>query len=203
MGTQDPIDRGVLAVPRKVRAARERIDLERRSILEPGCGRGTYLEHLPAGSLGLDRDPQAVAACRSKGLRAEARDVERAGWGADLGRFDLIWTCDLLPHLDEPRAFLAALHGVLAPGGSLLVHEWLWPEGALRRRLALLLPGAGATWSAPEHRRAYTARTLEADLAAAGFEVVERWIPALRRPWQRLLLDPIWPSRAWRAVPRT
>src|SRR5690606_20870268 len=150
------------------------------------------------GSLGLDRDPGAVAACRAKGLRAEERDVERAGWGDDLGRFDLIWTCDLLPHLDDPRAFLVSLHGRLAPRGMLLVHEWLWPEGALRRRLALLLPGARATWSAPDHRRAYTARTLEAELAAADFVVVERWIPALPRPWQRLLLGPIWPSRAWR-----
>lgn len=190
------------SIPRKLRAARERIDLERLSILEPGCGQGTYLEHLPAGSLGLDRDPAAVAACRAKGLRAEQRDVERAGWTTDLGRFDLVWICDLLPHLDDPRAFLASLHDVLAPGGTLLVHEWLWPEGALRRRLALLLPGARATWSAPDHRRAYTARTLEAELAAAGFEVVERWISALRRPWKRLLLGPVWPSRTWRARSR-
>ena len=93
-------------------------------LLEVGAGTGQDSEYF--ASLGLDviatdLSPAMVAYCRAKGLDARVMDVlglsVRAG-GLD-GHFDAVYTVNCLlhvPNADLPAA-LAAIHGVLRPGG--------------------------------------------------------------------------------------
>jgi len=51
---------------------------ECKDVLDIGCGRGEFLDLLREGGihgLGIDRNPESVGLCRSKGLRAEQADL--------------------------------------------------------------------------------------------------------------------------------
>ncbi len=65
-----------------------------RNVLDIGCGRGEFLELLRdngIGCVGMDPDPEMIAICRSRGLKAEQTDgvafLERAGDGSFDGMF--------------------------------------------------------------------------------------------------------------------
>ena len=73
----------------------------------------------------LDRSEAAAAVARG---RAEARGLSNMAWhrgslldlsSSGLGPFDYIDCCGVLHHLPDPDAGLAALAGVLAPGGGM------------------------------------------------------------------------------------
>lgn len=103
-------------------------------ILEIGCGTGGNLEMLAAfGKVrGMEMDAAAreLAAQKSQNrveIRAGAcpNDIPFAG-----EQFDLICLFDVLEHIAEDEETLSALHGLLAPGGKLLItvpaYPWLW-----------------------------------------------------------------------------
>lgn len=97
----------------------------RRSVLEIGCGTGTFLERLlredPGRStVGLERNPDALRAARERGLRVEACDVER--FAPDHAEhFDVVCAFQVLEHLVAPDAFLKAAFHCLRPGGLCLL----------------------------------------------------------------------------------
>ena len=73
--------------------------------------------------------------------------------------FDTVVCLNVLAFLDDPVAALRTLHGTLAPGGRLLLYV---PRG--RHLFSTLDRVLG-------HRRRYDRKTLESELAAAGFEL--------------------------------
>ena len=89
--------------------------------LDVGCGRGRNLVSLPSGSVGVDHNPELVAACRAQGLTAyttdELPDV------AELGRFDALLLAHLLEHVDEGVGdeILGGYLPYLRPGGRVVV----------------------------------------------------------------------------------
>jgi SAM-dependent methyltransferase len=171
-------------------------------VLDVGCGRGLNLAHFSEASLGLDRDPACIAEVRARGLRGQERDVSRWGWSQDLGTFDIVWLCDLLVHLDDPRAFLEEVPGLLNPDGRVVVAEWLWPESPLvTTALSCLIPGGRATLTEPEHRRRYHRRTLAADLQAAGLAIESSYNHSLPPGALARALDSFWPPRTIVARP--
>jgi SAM-dependent methyltransferase len=101
-------------------------------ILEIGCGTGHNLEML--GSFGqvdaveLDDEARAVAEKRLGRAVMNAPLPELAGVGA--ATYDLIAALDVIEHIDEDSAALAAIAGKLKPGGKLLMtvpaHQWMW-----------------------------------------------------------------------------
>ena len=101
-------------------------------ILEIGCGTGHNLEML--GSFGqvdaveLDDEARAVAEKRLGRLVMNAPLPELAGVGA--AAYDLIAALDVIEHIDDDAAALAAIAGKLRPGGKLLMtvpaHQWMW-----------------------------------------------------------------------------
>lgn len=207
-GGDDPARRAVfdahfaLGAPRKLRRAAERFDLARLRVLDVGCGHGTYLVHFADGSVGIDRSEERVAFARSLGLAAHARDVEQPAWSGGLPAFDLVWLCDILPHLDDPEAFLRSLPPVLAPGARIVITDWLWPESPrLARLLARVLPGGREVLEAQDHRRAWSRRSLSAALARAGFEIESSECHTFRSPLARALSGRIWPPRTLVARP--
>jgi trans-aconitate methyltransferase len=78
-----------------------------------GCGVGTLLRRLPAGSIGLEINPVSVAHCIAQGLHAEVYDADTDNWSLGiLGRergFKSLVASHVLEHLDEPMAKLSKL----------------------------------------------------------------------------------------------
>lgn len=101
-------------------------------VLELGCGVGAQTPHLIArGATRLtcvDRSPAQLASARA-GLaderRAQLTFLEADATALPLadGSHAAAFVCWLLEHVESPRAVLAELHRVLAPGARVELHE--------------------------------------------------------------------------------
>jgi SAM-dependent methyltransferase len=133
-----------------------------RRILEVGCGNGNVLrwfrDACPGGLVvGLDLYPEGLAfAAQRAHCPLVAADIHHAPF---TGSFGLIGMFDVLEHLDDDVAALAALGAMLAEGG----------------RLMLTVPASRALWSyfdeTAHHRRRYDAGGLRARIEEAGLRV--------------------------------
>lgn len=132
--------------------------------LDVGCGDGRTMDALRAVGwdvIGLDPDPDAVAACRARGLDARVGMIDAAD---GLGRFDAVVALHVIEHVDEPGRLLAAARASLRPGGHLVV---VTPNAAGVRAAA-----DGPWWrglEAPRHLQILTAAALSRLAAEAGF----------------------------------
>ncbi len=132
-------------------------------ILEVGCGTGSNIAMLRAfGEVeAIEPDDGARALSeRRTGLSIKSGYLPHVP--LDDARYDLIVLLDVLEHIPDDLAALAALRPKLAPGG----------------RLLLTVPALPGLWSghdvAHHHQRRYTARALEAVVAQAGFRTLHR-----------------------------
>jgi SAM-dependent methyltransferase len=107
--------------------ARRWLPADARQVLDLGCGFGYGTVALWAHSqsprwiVGVDRDGANVELCRRSYpwlpiLRSDARLLPFPDHSVDA-----VVTLDVLEHLDDPGAVLAAVHRVLRPGGALVV----------------------------------------------------------------------------------
>lgn len=91
-------------------------------LLDVGCGLGELVcEARRRGweSLGVDRNPSAVARANARGASAVCLDVERDAVAS--GAFEAITCLDVFEHFRSPRTILGKLQQALVPGGLLLV----------------------------------------------------------------------------------
>lgn len=106
-------------------------------ILEVGSGTGANLALLAEFGrvTGLEMSAEAIASARARGLELPGRVTLHQGRCPDdlagLGqRFDLVCLFDVLEHIDNDRAALAALRDCLKPGGRIVIsvpaYRWLW-----------------------------------------------------------------------------
>jgi SAM-dependent methyltransferase len=137
-------------------------------VLDLGCGRGYWMEHLAQrgmAALGVEHDPARAR------LAARCGPVV-AGDGAYLpvaaASVGVVWCLHVLHHLPDPAGVLAEARRVLRPGGTLILAETVEDNPLLRagRRLHDSWDGVGI------HAR-FTARSLLDDVVAAGLEPVE------------------------------
>jgi SAM-dependent methyltransferase len=130
-------------------------------ILDFGCGTGAFLEDLDRfGRVSaVDGDATAVSFCHARGRHEVRHAPPGVALPFDDDAFDLVTTLDVIEHVDDHVAALVELRRVLRPGGLLLVavpaFMFLW----------------GKQDEVSHHRRRYTARTLRAALAEAGFSI--------------------------------
>ena len=96
-----------------------------RAALDVGCGAGLLAEplaRLGASVTGLDASPELIAAA---GEHAAAQGLAidyRAGELVELeGQFELITCMEVIEHVADPAAFVAALAKRLAPDGLLII----------------------------------------------------------------------------------
>ncbi|WP_310474423.1 class I SAM-dependent methyltransferase [Sandarakinorhabdus sp.] len=130
-------------------------------VLEIGCGTGHNLGMLgqfgAVDAVELDDDARALAsqALGRAVLPARLPDLPPL----PVERYDLIALLDVLEHVPEDRATLAAIAGRLVPGGSLLVtvpqHQWMWSSHDV----------------ANHHMRRYSKASLKAAFAGSGLEL--------------------------------
>jgi len=152
-------------------------------LLELGCGSGNVLAALSefGEAVGMETHPELIAAARAAGL-----DVRSGRLPDDLGVVsgwaDVALLLDVIEHVDDDVAALAAARRALAESGLLVVtvpaYRWLWSGHD----------------EALGHRRRYTAARLRAVAERAGFTV-------LRVSYFNTLLFPLVALvRAWKSV---
>lgn len=137
-------------------------------------------ERLGARVLAVDVDPGACEESRARGIETIEADVAALldeGGLAPRGPFDQVMLADVLEHLRDPDSALAAVRGLLAEGGEIIVSL---PNIAYVRARARLARGV---WRYERtgifdntHLRFFTRATAREMVEGAGFAVV-REIP--------------------------
>jgi 2-polyprenyl-6-hydroxyphenyl methylase/3-demethylubiquinone-9 3-methyltransferase len=117
--------------------------LSGKSALDVGCGAGLLCEplaRLGAAVTGLDAAEENIAVARdhavNAGLAVDYHCGEIAQLG--LGQFDLVSAMEVIEHVADKRAFLAALASALKPSGLLIMST---PNRTIKARV-LLVEGA-------------------------------------------------------------
>jgi SAM-dependent methyltransferase len=104
---------------------------------------------------GIDSEPLALDYCRRRGMT----DLHLQEGFSAAEPYDVVTLFDVLEHVPDEAGFLAWIHGLLRPGGSLVVtvpaFSWLWSRHD----------------ELNHHQRRYTRRQLVAALHRARFEV--------------------------------
>ncbi len=99
--------------------------LEGKTALDVGCGAGLLAE--PLARLGalvtaIDAAPELIAVARGHAAGQGLAIDYRAAAVEDIdGQFDLITCLEVIEHVADPQAFVAALARRLAPGGMLIM----------------------------------------------------------------------------------
>ena len=99
--------------------------LEGKSALDVGCGAGLLAEpiaRLGATVTAIDAAPELIEVARDH-ARAQGLEIDyRAAAVEEIeGTFDLVTSLEVIEHVADPQAFVAALAGRLAPGGLLIL----------------------------------------------------------------------------------
>lgn len=154
----------------------DRLPLAGRRALDVGCGAGLLAEplaRLGAEVTGIDAAHETITAARAHaaagGLAIDYRqgDVSRLG----LAGFDLVTAMEVIEHVADKQAFLAALAAAMAPGALLAIST---PNRTARSRL-LLVAAAEAVGAVPRGTHRWTdfvtPEELRALLAGAGLEM--------------------------------
>ena len=123
--------------PGEARLARP---LAGKRALDVGCGAGLLCEplaRLGAAVTGLDAAAENIAAASDHAAGAGLKIDYRAGDVAALGLsgYDLVTSLEVLEHVGDKPAFLAALAQALAPGGLMVLST---PNRTARSRLLLV-----------------------------------------------------------------
>jgi 2-polyprenyl-3-methyl-5-hydroxy-6-metoxy-1,4-benzoquinol methylase len=97
-----------------------------RRILDLGCSSGALGAALKARQaaevVGVELDPAYAADAADRLDRVLVADIEELAQAPErLGRFDCLIAADVLEHLRDPWSALAAIAGVLDPGGTAVV----------------------------------------------------------------------------------
>ena len=130
------------------------------SVLDVGCGTGATLKAVDdvGTALGIDRSPEALRFCQTRGISRLAQGAAEELPVAS-GSVDVVLALDLLEHIRDDAAAARELARVLRPGGVLVV----------------TVPAGPELWSehdeALDHLRRYRAKRLRRILVDAGFDV--------------------------------
>jgi 2-polyprenyl-3-methyl-5-hydroxy-6-metoxy-1,4-benzoquinol methylase len=145
-------------------------------VLDLGAGDGAFAAELRAAGCEVVAVDVAEEALRRASARVPGLDARRVEEGAPLAldedAFDVVWAGEVLEHVADVVGLLVQVRRVLRWGGTLLVTT---PGHGRLSVAALALRGGFGEHFDPraDHLRFFTAGTLRAVLADAGFGEVE------------------------------
>jgi cyclopropane fatty-acyl-phospholipid synthase-like methyltransferase len=154
-----------------------------RRVLDVGCGTGIYLSHAATASdrqltgLGVDLDATVVGLARQRladaGLaeRVEVRQADIRNLELPAASFDLVLLLQNVYYFaeDERPGLLRRLHGLLAPGGALLLASLLTGRSLAAAHYDLLFRATAGCGPLPRRQE------LDRQLHDAGFTTT-RWV---------------------------
>jgi 2-polyprenyl-6-hydroxyphenyl methylase/3-demethylubiquinone-9 3-methyltransferase len=121
-----------------------RAPLTGKTALDVGCGAGLLaqpLARLGAKVTGIDASPELIAVAQDHARRGGFEIEYRSGEVAELdGQFDLVTCMEVIEHVADPAAFVAALAKRLAPEGLLILST---PNATAWSRLLMVIVGEG------------------------------------------------------------
>lgn len=148
-----------------------------KSVLDVGCGAGLMCEplaRLGGNVTGLDAAPENVAVATAhaaaQGIAVSYACADVAGFA---GQFDLVTSMEVVEHVADPAAFVAALAARLAPGGLLVMST---PNRTPLSRLGLITIGeglGGIPKGTHDWHKFLTPEELTAHIEAAGLSVTD------------------------------
>jgi 2-polyprenyl-6-hydroxyphenyl methylase/3-demethylubiquinone-9 3-methyltransferase len=148
-----------------------------KTALDVGCGAGLLAEplaRLGAKVTAVDASPEVIAVARDHAAgQGLAIDYRHAGVEAVEGRFDLVTAMEVIEHVSDPRAFLDALSGRLAPGGLMILST---PNRTARSRLLMVTIAEGIGQiprGTHDHGKFITPDEMKAMMAAAGLVIID------------------------------
>ena len=105
-----------------------RAGLAGRRVLDVGCGGGLLAEGMArrgARVTGIDLAPKALEVARlhalESGISVDYREIEAQTLaGAEAGAYDLVTCLEMLEHVPDPAAAVAALASLVRPGGDVI-----------------------------------------------------------------------------------
>ncbi len=127
-------------------------------ILEIGCGTGHNLPMLARfGQVeAIEIDPAARGIASERLGRPVGDAPLPALPGVERGAYDLVAVLDVVEHIEDDVAALAAMKSLLKPGGKILIavpaHQWMWSAHDVVNH----------------HHRRYSPKTLRAAITQAG-----------------------------------
>jgi 2-polyprenyl-3-methyl-5-hydroxy-6-metoxy-1,4-benzoquinol methylase len=166
-----------------------RLPEERRTLLDVGTHVGQFLTIAGARGWraeGLELNPRTAAhARRETGAPVHQADVrELAATGR---RFDAVTITDVLEHIPEPRAALAAIRLLISPGGWIAVKVPNGPNQLRKEQVRASLGRASRVSVADNlvHVNHFSVTALSTALARAGFRDIEVRVgrPELTPSW--------------------
>lgn len=105
-------------------SGREVARLRPQSVLDVGCGDGSflfrYLDYKPSAFQGIEASPSLKAQAEARGIKVTAVDLNGVWPYAD-NTFEVVHCSQVIEHLHNTRLFVQELRRVLKPGGTALV----------------------------------------------------------------------------------
>jgi len=169
--------------------------LDRKAVLDIGCGFGESLIHFGPGSVGITLVKAEIEYGQAKGLDIRYGDIEDEGFVLR-EKFEVIFANNLFEHLHSPHEFLLKIKTYLKPGGILILGVPCIPKIVLLLRFNKFRGSLAVS-----HINFFTRDTLVRTVRRGG------WHPLTTRGFHFAnksidhLLDPIYPHFYVAAAP--
>jgi len=142
-------------------------NLDKKKVLDIGCGYGEHLSFFGKDSLGLTTIQEGVDYGKSHNLNILKGNVEEIKVLQNLGYFDYIWANNIFEHLLSPHAFLVKLKTISSKKTMIILGVPVIPKISLLLKLKKFRGSLASS-----HINFFTKETLKHTVQSAGWEVL-------------------------------
>ena len=145
----------------------QKFSLERKKVIEIGCGRGEYLslmQQFGVDAYGLEHSEESVKQCLKNGLKVSEGFIQSSNYRLNFAPFDAFFILNFLEHLPDPNSTLRGIYNNLTDDAIGLVEVPNF-DMILRNKLF--------SEFISDHLFYFTRETLNATLRLNGFEIID------------------------------